>query len=93
MTLTMDREWDTLVDPLDVVETNDVATIANVTRVFNEQQKVPEMDAYMSSKLAGFAAANGGTSSVELTSASILTEWKALLLPQSLRSGTRPLST
>ena len=75
MTLTMDREWDTLVDPLDVVETNDVATIANVTRVFNEQQKVPEMDAYMSMKLAAFAAANGGTSSVELTSASILTEW------------------
>ena len=75
MTLTMDREWDTLIDPLDVVETNDVATISNVTRVFNEQQKVPEMDAYMSAKLAGFAAANGGTSSVELTSASILTEW------------------
>ena len=75
MTLTMDREWDTLVDPLDVVETNEVATIANVTRVFNEQQKVPEQDAYMSMKLAAFAAANGGTSSVELTSASILSEW------------------
>ena len=79
MTLTMDREWDTLVDPLDVVETNDVATIANVTRVFNEQQKVPEMDAYMSSKLAGFASAFGGTSSVELSAASILTEWDKAL--------------
>ena len=79
MTLTMDREWDTLVDPLDVVETNEVATIANVTRVFNEQQKVPEQDAYMSMKLAAFAAANGGTSSVELTSASILTEWDKAL--------------
>ena len=75
MTLTMDREWDTLVDPLDTVESNDVATIANVTKVFNEQQKVPEMDAYMSMKLAGFASAFGGTSSVELTAASILTEW------------------
>ena len=79
MTMTMDREWDTLVDPLDVVETNDVATIANVTRVFNEQQKVPEQDAYMSMKLASFAAANGGTSSVELTAASILTEWDKAL--------------
>ena len=79
MTLTMDREWDTLVDPLDVVETNDVATIANVTRVFNEQQKVPEMDAYMSMKLAGFAAAFGGTSSVSLDSSSILTEWDKAL--------------
>ena len=38
-TLTMDREWDTLVDPLDVIETNEVATIANITRVFNELQK------------------------------------------------------
>ena len=76
-TLGMDREWSTLIDPLDTVETNDVATIANVTRVFNELQKVPEMDAYMSSKLAGFAAAHGGTSTQSLTSSTILTEWDA----------------
>lgn len=75
MTLTMDREWDTLVDPLDIVETNDVATIANVTRVFNEQHKIPEQDAYMSMKLAGFAAAQGGVSTESLTSSTILTEW------------------
>lgn len=75
MTLTMDREWDTLVDPLDVIETNEVATIANITRVFNELQKVPEQDAYMSMKLAAFAGAHGGTSTESLTSATILTEW------------------
>ena len=75
MTLTMDREWDTLVDPLDIVETNDVATIANVTRVFNEQHKIPEQDAYMSMKLAGFASAQGGVSTESLTSSTILTEW------------------
>lgn len=75
MTLTMDREWDTLVDPLDVIETNEVATIANITRVFNELQKVPEQDAYMSMKLAGFAAVHGGTSTESLTSSTILTEW------------------
>ena len=75
MTLTMDREWDTLIDPLDRVETNEVATIANVTRVFNEQQKVPEMDAYMSAKLAAFAGEHGGTSTQSLTSSTILTEW------------------
>ena len=78
-TLTMDREWDTLVDPLDVVETNEVATIANVTRVFNELQKVPEQDAYMSAKLAAFAGAHGGTSTESLTSATILTEWDKAL--------------
>ena len=75
MTLTMDREWDTLVDPLDVVESNEVATIANVTRVFNEQHKVPEQDAYMSMKLAGFAEAHGGVSTQSLTSSTILAEW------------------
>ena len=78
-TLTMDREWDTLVDPLDTVETNEVATIANVTRVFNELQKIPEQDAYMSSKLAGFAGAHGGTSTESLTSSTILTEWDKAL--------------
>ena len=75
----MDREWDTLVDPIDVIETNEVATIANVIRVFNELQKVPEQDAYMSSKLAAFASAQGGTSTESLTSATILTEWDKAL--------------
>ena len=79
MTLTMDREWDTLIDPIDVMETNDVATIANVTRVFNEMQKIPEMDAYMSMKLAGFAGAFGGTSTESLTSSTILAEWDKAL--------------
>ena len=75
MTLGMDREWDTLIDPLDTVETNEVATIANVTRVFNELQKIPEQDAYMSMKLASFASAHGGTSTESLTSSTILAEW------------------
>lgn len=73
--LQMDREWDTLVDPMDIDETNEVATIANITRTFNEFQKVPEMDAYMSSKLAGFASAFGGVSTASLDGSSILTEW------------------
>ena len=41
--LQMDREWDTLVDPMDILETGDVATIANITRVFNAQQKIPKI--------------------------------------------------
>ena len=36
----MYREWDTIVDPkMDIVETNNVATIANATKTFNEFQK------------------------------------------------------
>lgn len=77
--LAMYREWDTLVDPMDRVQTNDVATIANVTRTFNEQQKVPEMDAYAASKLAGFASSFGGIDTTTLTSANILDQWDSYL--------------
>lgn len=73
--LQMDRDWDTLVDPMDIDETAGVATIANITKAFVEQQKVPEMDAFIASKLASFAAAFGGTSTQSLTSSTILTEW------------------
>ena len=73
--LQMDREWDTLVDPMDILESGDVATIANITRVFNETQKVPEMDAFMASKLASYASAFGGVSTSSLTSATILGIW------------------
>ena len=75
VTLQMDREWDTLVDPMDMTETNDVANLANITRAFVESQKIPEMDAFLASKLASFASAFGGTSTESLTSSSILTEW------------------
>ena len=73
--LQMDREWDTLVDPMDIDETAGVAQIANITRAFVESQKIPEMDAFIASKLASFASGFGGTSTASLTSASILTEW------------------
>ena len=75
VTLQMDREWDTLVDPMDILETGDVATIANITRVFNELSKIPEMDAFLASKLASFASNFGSVSTQSLTSSSILTEW------------------
>lgn len=50
-TLQHDREFRTLVDPNDVNETNMAVTIANITRVFNDEQKIPEMDKYLASKL------------------------------------------
>lgn len=77
--LAMDREWDTLVDPMDMDETNEVATIANVTRTFNEQQKVPEMDAYAASKIGGFAGSFGGIDTTSLNSSNILAQWDAWL--------------
>lgn len=50
-TLTNQRKWSTLVHPMDIDQTNFVATIANITQVFNEEQKFPEMDAYTVSKI------------------------------------------
>lgn len=50
-TLTNERKWSTLVHPMDVDQTNMVATIQNITQVFNEEQKFPEMDAYCVSKI------------------------------------------
>lgn len=50
-TLEHERKWSTLVHPMDVDQTNMVTTIANITQVFNEEQKFPEMDAYTISKL------------------------------------------
>ena len=73
--MSMYREWDTILDEMDIVETNEVATIANITRTFNEFQKIPEMDAYMASKLGSFATAASHASSTTLTAANILGEW------------------
>lgn len=50
-TLENERKWSTLVHPMDIDQTNMVSTIANITRVFNEEQKFPEMDAYTVSKI------------------------------------------
>lgn len=50
-TLTNERKWSTLVHPKDIDQTNMVATIANITQVFNQEHKFPEMDAYTVSKI------------------------------------------
>lgn len=46
VTMVMDREWNTLVDPMDIVQTNMVVTIANITKTFNQFQKVPKFWAF-----------------------------------------------
>ena len=50
-TLVNERKWSTLVHPKDIDQTNMVTTIANITKVFNEEHKFPEMDAYCISKI------------------------------------------
>ena len=89
VTLDMDREWDTLFDPMDIEESGDVATIANITRTFNEFQKVPEMDAYLAAKLASFAAMYGGVDATSLTTANILATWDGYLAEMANRRVNR----
>ena len=50
-TLSQHRTWGTLVHPRDIDETNQVASIANITKVYNEEQKFPEMNAYAISRM------------------------------------------
>ena len=45
--LTRHRTWDTLLHPEYVNRTNGMATIANATQVMNQEQKFPEMNAYL----------------------------------------------
>lgn len=60
-TLQNHRKWSTLAHPMDIDETNQAASIQNITQVFNEEQKFPEMDAYLISKIYADWAAGGGT--------------------------------
>ncbi len=59
-TLTNQRKWDTLVHPKDIDQTNQVTSITNITQVYNQEQKFPEMDAYTISKIHELWAAAGG---------------------------------
>ena len=72
-TLSNHRKWSTLVHPLDIDETNQVASIQNITKVFNEEQKFPEMDAYLVSKIfTDWVTAGGTADTTALTVENIL---------------------
>lgn len=91
-TLSNQRKWSTLVHPKDIDQTNMVTTIANITQVFNEEQKFPEMDAYTVSKIyhdwttsidgdAAHGAYVGKTAdTTQLTTTSILGVFDQLML-------------
>lgn len=91
-TLVNERKWSTLVHPKDIDQTNLVASIANITQVFNEEHKFPEMDAYCISKIyadwstsvAGDAAHGAYTgktaSTTALTVSNILDEFDQMML-------------
>lgn len=74
------RTWDTLIHPRDIDETNHVATIQNITKVMNEEQKFPEMDAEMITAL--YSLKNEIETITEddvLTLANVLTKFDAMM--------------
>lgn len=93
--LTHHRSWSTLVHPKDVNETNQVATIQKITNAMNEEQKFPEMDAYLVSQLYALRnaqeaitpVANGTLTKDNVLSIfdSLMTEMDEALVPQQGR--------
>lgn len=87
-TLSHERKWSTLVHPMDIDQTNLVASISNITQAFNEFQKFPEMDAYTVSKIyadwtsvPGYGQQSNHTAdTTELTTASILGVFDEMML-------------
>ena len=91
-TLINERKWSTLVHPKDIDQTNMAASITNITKVFNEEHKFPEMDAYTVSKIysdwttsitgdAAHGAYTGKTPSTTVLSVdNILDEFDTLML-------------
>lgn len=69
LTVSNHRTWQTLVHPRDIQETDHVASIANITRVFNEEQKFPEMNCYLISKLYADYTGKGKTADVTVLTA------------------------
>lgn len=71
------RTWDTLIHPVDVQQSNMVMSIQNATKVYNEEQKFPEMDAYLVSKIHELKIAQdaGSDSNVVLTEDNVLSEF------------------
>lgn len=78
LTMKMDREWDTLVDPMDMQQ-DAIVTIANITKTFNEFQKIPEMDVYAASTLAAAASGFGSVDATVLSAENILATWDGYL--------------
>lgn len=73
--LEMERRWDTTLDPLDISQTSQALAVANATKVFNEQQMLPEMAAYAAQKMYSLASTNSTLDETALTKDNILETW------------------
>ena len=80
-TLAHDRDVEFFVDVMDVDESNQAASAANLTNTFEAEHAIPETDCYRISKLyADFIAAGGTASATALTEANILSVFDDMML-------------
>ena len=74
------RSWETLVHPRDIAETKGAAAIGNITQVYNEEQKFPEMDAYCVSKVySEWTKLSMTATAVALTVSNVLEQFDAMM--------------
>lgn len=88
-TVSHDRDIEFLVDKADVEETNQTASIKNISETFHKTQQVPEMDAYFFSKVATEAQKleryHSSTASSSYTKENVYGKLKAMLNAGKLR--------
>lgn len=87
-TLTHDRDVEFLVDKADVDETNQTASIQNISTQFELQQVAPETDALFFSRVADAAKKAGlssGTAAADYTKANVFGKLKEILAKGKLR--------
>lgn len=73
-TLGFDRDIEFFVDSMDVDETNQALSAANITNTFTSEQAIPETDCYRLSKLYTEFIALGGSASQDATTATNILE-------------------
>lgn len=90
-TLERERVWDTLVHPMDIVQTNMVATIQNITERLNDEVKFVEKDDYLVSKIfSEVASAGGDIDTTALTTENVLTVFNKMY--QARREARVPIA-
>ncbi|EAC4981707.1 hypothetical protein RC101_000530 [Listeria monocytogenes] len=78
-TITFDRDVEFFVDVMDVDESGQALTAANVTKEFNSRHSAPEIDAYRFSKLATIAKNNGNSTAETITEENVFRTLKAAI--------------
>ncbi|MDM8204273.1 capsid protein [Faecalicoccus acidiformans] len=81
-TLGWDRDVELFVDPMDIDETNQVVSVANIQNTFEEDVAIPERDKYRFSKLYQDVSSKNATaidSTTKLTTSNILATFDAMM--------------